>query len=441
MHTENPINVVGAGLPGGESRLMDFAPVRGAEVLAAGRSLLAALKHPTAENIPIGADIDGLLRTLADKRAQGRRITVLCSGDPLFFGLGSRLLAHFGAEALRFLPAPGTLSAAAGLCGIAVQDIRPVSLHGGRMWLPLLHALMEGGPVLALTDAASGPSGVANFLLERGLRGFTLHVLESISLDAEGFPKAGRHLRLSLEEAATLADDAPTAQRVLLFAPDGPRPPRSLFRPDAAYAVEQGLITKAPVRAFALSLLGVEEADTVWDLGAGCGSVGLEAAGFARRGLVVAVEAKPERVALIRENRARFQVLNLEVVTARLPDALPVAPEAAGPADLPLAFGSAGPLLPRPKRIFIGGGLGASEGAEAARDILARAWECLLPGGRLVVSCVLLGTLERVRRFFDDRGIAYGTELVQAQHGAPLAGDTRLVHDNPVFLLHAGKAR
>lgn len=439
MRTENPITVVGAGLPGGEPRLMDLAPVRGAEVLAAGRSLLVALKHPTAESIPIGADIDGLLQTLADKRAQGRRITVLCSGDPLFFGLGSRLLAHFGAETLRFLPAPGTLSAAAGMCGIAVQDIRTVSLHGGRARLPLLHALMEGGPVLVLTDAASGPAVVANFLLERGLRGFTLHVLESISLDAEGLPRAGRHLRLSLEEAATLADDAPTAQRVLLFVPDGPRPPCSLFRPDAAYAVERGLITKASVRAFALSLLAVEETDTVWDLGTGCGSVGLEAAGLVRRGLVVAVEAKPERVALIRENRARFQVLNFEVITARLPDALPLTPEASGPADLPLALGPAGPLLPRPKRIFIGGGLGTSEGAETAGGILARAWDCLLPGGRLVVSCVLLGTLERVRRFFDDRGIAHGTELVQTQHASPLAGDLRFVPDNPVFLLHAAK--
>ena len=439
MHMENLINVVGAGLPGGESRLMDLAPVRGAEVLAAGRSLLAALKHPTAENLPIGADIDGLLQTLADKRAQGQRITVLCSGDPLCFGLGSRLLAPFGPEFLRFLPAPGTLSAAAGLCGIAVQDIRTVSLHGGRARLPLVHALMAGEPVLALTDAASGPADVAGFLLERGLRGFSLHVLESISLDAEGFPKAGKHLRLSLEEAATRADDAPTAQRVLLFVPDGSRPPRRLFRPDTAYAVEQGLITKAPVRAFALSLLGVEETDTVWDLGAGCGSVGLEAAGLARRGFVVAVEAKPERVALIRENRAGFHALNLEVVTARLPDALPVAPEAAGPADLPLALGPAGPLLPRPKRIFIGGGLGASEGADSAAEILVRAWGCLLPGGRMVVSCVLLGTFERVRRFFDDRGIAYGIELVHAQRGAPLAGDLRLVPDNPVFLLHAGK--
>ena len=165
----------------------------------------------------------------------------------------------------------------------------------------------------------------------------------------------------------------------------------------------------------------------------------LEAAGLARRGFVVAVEAKPERVALIRENRAGFHALNLEVVTARLPDALPVAPEAAGPADLPLALGPAGPLLPRPKRIFIGGGLGASEGADSAAEILVRAWGCLLPGGRMVVSCVLLGTFERVRRFFDDRGIAYGIELVHAQRGAPLAGDLRLVPDNPVFLLHAGK--
>ncbi len=437
MRTDNPINVIGAGLPGNEAALMALAPVRGAEVVAAGRSLLAALGHPTAECTPVGADIDGLLRLLASRQSEGKRVVVLCSGDPLFFGLGSRLLEQFGAGALRFLPAPGSLSTAAALCGLAVQDIRPVSLHGARARLPLVHALMEGGPVLALTDAASGPAAVAGFLLERGLRGFSLHVLEDMFLGPDGLPAARRHLRLSLEEAAGI-ECGPKAQRVLVFVPHTPGrrscPP---LRPDSAYAVENGLITKAPVRAFALSLLGVEESDTVWDLGAGCGSVGLEAAGPARRGLVVAVESRPERAALIRENRARFQILNLDLVEARLPDALPATPEAAGPADLPLASGPTGPLLPRPKRIFIGGGLGSSD--DEAAETLGRAWDCLLPGGRMVVSCVLLGSLERTRGFFAGRGIPCGVETLQASHGAPLAGDLRLVPDNPVFLIHATK--
>lgn len=456
MTVAPPIFVAGAGLPGGEARLMELAPVREAQVLVAGRKLLATLAHPTAEALPVGADVDGLLATLAERSARGLRVAVLCSGDPLFFGLGSRLLEHFGQERLHFAPAPGTLQAAAALCGLDVQSIRAVSLHGGRSRLPLLHALMDGGPVLALTDAASDPAGLAALLLERGFCGCTLHVLEELFLDAEGAPAARRRLRLSLQDAASRlrpssADTAgqeefsPTAQRVLVFVPHEATPARCVFRPDAAYAAQGGLITKAPVRAAALALLGVEEADTVWDLGAGSGAVGLEAAGLARRGLVAAVEAHPERAEQIRANRARFGVLHLEVVTASLPDALPRTPEEAGAVEVPLAICSGEehdsdcpkiPRLPRPKRIFIGGGLGSPEAAE---EILRRAWACLLPGGRLVASCVLLGSMERTRRFFAERSIEYGMEEIQSRQAVPLAGDLRLVPDNPVFLVHATK--
>ena len=86
----------------------------------------------------------------------------------------------------------------------------------------------------------------------------------------------------------------------------------------------------------ALAKLRLRPDCTLWDLGAGCGAVGLEACSLLWQGRVVAVEKNPERVARIQENRKKFGAANLEVVLGELPGAMDD--------------------LPAPHRIFVGGG-------------------------------------------------------------------------------------
>lgn len=207
--------------------------------------------------------------------------------------------------------------------------------------------------------------------------------------------------------------------------------------PDLLLATENNLLTKGPVRAAGLAALGVEAGDTVWDLGAGSGAVSVEAARLAWRGQVIAVEAKAGRIPLIEENRRRFSAANLEIVHGLLPEAL----------EHCLA------RHPRPKRVFFGGGLGRESGDGCRGEdgdgngvvpagperIFRSAWEALLPGGRMVIHCVLLSTLEFVRAELDRLGVAAEVTCIQASRSAPLAGDIRLQAMNPVFLVSASK--
>jgi precorrin-6Y C5,15-methyltransferase (decarboxylating) len=389
--------------------------VRRADVLVGGRALLASLSGHDAEKLPVGADTAKLALIIKANREAGKRQVVLCSGDPLFFGLGARLAELLDPDALRFVPAPSSLQGAAAFLGLPWENIRAVSLHGRLCMLPLAHALMAGKTVFALTDKRRGPAEVAAWMLERGYAHYVLHVLEELRLEPGLGVACGRHCRLNPEEAARAAFDA-VSPRVLLLVPQTQRQ-RRFGLGDEELSHEKELFTKLPVRATALGLLGIAPEHVVWDLGAGSGAVALEAAFLAHRGQVVAVERHERRIGDIRKNRARHGAANLEIVEGRMPECL---------AD----------VLPRPDRIFLGGGLGDAQKAGQTLDL---AWRALKPGGRIVAACVLLSSLELARSAFAARGGRVSVTSLQAGVSAPLARDTRLQAQNPVFLVLAHK--
>jgi precorrin-6B C5,15-methyltransferase / cobalt-precorrin-6B C5,C15-methyltransferase len=190
--------------------------------------------------------------------------------------------------------------------------------------------------------------------------------------------------------------------------PDRKRP-LLLGAPDAWFEHEKGLITKAEIRAVTLSKLRLGPRHTLWDLGAGSGSVGIEAALFITAGKIIAVEKDPRRVAQIKANAKRFGVKNLRAVQAAVPEGL------AG--------------LPRPHRVFIGGG------GRHLPGIITAAARCLRPDGILVVNTVLLKNLDAAAETL--RQLGFRTEIVQVQvlRGQDMPFSARLEALNPVWII------
>ena len=438
-----PIHVIGLGLAAPKATadaLLAIPAVRNAELLVAGKSLLALLADHPAEKLAVGADTTALYAALAQGRATGKRQCVLCSGDPLFFGLGARLAEALGPDALMVHPGVSSLQAAAALLGTPWERIRAVSLHGRQSYLPLAQALMSDAPVFILTDAANGPQAIAAWMLGRGFGGRTLHILDTLRQAADGSISAQKHVRMTPEEAAALPPTKTAPQRVMLV--DAPLTPSSVFfgLQDDALCHEKGIFTKQPVRAAALSALGLAPHHTFWDLGSGSGAVAVEAALLLRQGQSVAVECKTNRLAHIAENRQRFGAANLDIVAGRMPACLPQAEEAPCASGMTALVADNGDtvICPRPDRIFIGGGFG---GASAqTREIINRAWAVLKPGGRLLASCVLLNSLERARADLLALGADLRVICLHVSQSSPLADDMRLEALNPVFLVLAEKA-
>jgi precorrin-6Y C5,15-methyltransferase (decarboxylating) len=176
---------------------------------------------------------------------------------------------------------------------------------------------------------------------------------------------------------------------------------------------KNGLITKREVRLLSLAALGIAPDAIGWDLGAGSGSVAIEAALLAPRGHVYAIEIDPEGVAICRENVRTHGVDNVRVVEGRAPDAL---------------LG-----LDAPDAVFIGGSKGSMDA------IVACSFEALRPGGRLVVNAVTLENVAEAYASFRGRGLDPEVTLVQIARGVPLARYQRYEALNPIHILAVEK--
>jgi len=379
--------------------------VQRAQVLAGGARLLERFpKHP-GRRIVLASPLATALDAVVQAHADGLSVVVLADGDPLFYGIGKRLLELFGPEALRFHPGVTAVQAAAARIGRCLQDTPVVSLHGRSDIGPLLAALARRGEAAVYTDLANSPDRIARTLLEQGLAEARMWVLEDMGSPSE-------QVRLfSPAEAARETFSA--LNLVVVVIEREKRPLAVLGRTDNFYRKREGLITKWPVRACSLAALRLSPTDTLWDVGAGCGSVGIEACALLPYGRVYAVERNHDRSESIRENIRRAGAWQVRLMQGEAPEVL------AG--------------LPDPERIFVGGGLGKSS---ALLPVLCKA---LKPGGRLVANVVLLSGLNRLLDTLASLGWRREVSTVQASDATPLAGDLRLRAHNPVFIIAADK--
>jgi len=352
-----------------------------------------------------------ILEPLAEALQSGTPAVLLASGDPLWFGIGRLLLQHFAVEQLRFHPAPSSLQLAFARLGRPWQDAAWISLHG-REPEALAAALQKRPAALAvLTDPSRGGAGeVRRILRAAGLEdayGFWLcerlgHPAERVQRLAPAAPiPADCHpLHLVLLIAEPLAPVADPAALPLFGLDDG------LF---VQHADRPGLMTKREVRIQLLADLTLPADGVLWDLGAGVGSVGLEALRL-RPGLQGwFLEQRGGSAALIAANAQRLGVQPAGVIEGRAPEALAA--------------------LPDPDRVLIGGG-----GRERA-SVLAAVLERLRPGGVVVIPLATVEALAELRPLLEAAGLTVGVAQHQAWRGAPLADGTRLAPLNPVLVL------
>ncbi|MFJ6792691.1 precorrin-6y C5,15-methyltransferase (decarboxylating) subunit CbiE [Streptomyces sp. NPDC091268] len=387
-----PVTVVGLGADGWAGLTVAArAALAGAEVLIGGPRQLDLLPYGecAGERVAWPSPLRPAVPKLAAEHA-GRRIAVLASGDPMFYGIGRALCEELGPNRLRVLPHPSSVSYACARLGWPVEDTEVVTVVG-RPVARLAAALYEGRRVLVLSAGAATPNEIAALLRERGFGPSRMRVLEQLGSEREdareGLARDWDHAPGDpLNVVAVECRRDPAAGVPRLGATPG--------LPDGAYE-HDGQLTKRHVRAATLCALAPAPGELLWDIGGGSGSIGIEWMRTHPSCRAVSVERNPERAARITRNAAALGVPGLRVVTGPAPEAL------AG--------------LPSPDAVFIGGGL-------TAPGLLDAVWAALPGGGRLVVNTVTLESeavlAERYRR--------HGGELVKlaVAHAAAVGGFT-----------------
>jgi precorrin-6Y C5,15-methyltransferase (decarboxylating) len=387
----HPLDVI--GLVGGESfGAAARAALASADVLVgSARQLGLVTAPPRAECVALTADLDAALETIDDRRRAGARVCVLASGDPGFFGIVRVLELRLGADNLVVHPAPSSVSLAFGRLGCSWEDALVVSAHG-RPLAEAIAKVLTTPKAAVLTSPDNPPEAIGAALLACGSTPRSTAVMSRIGEAGEAFFEG--------DLAALAAGSFDPMSVVVLRDPDVVPRSASLTwgRDESEFDHRNGMITKAEVRAVVLAKLALPRTGVLWDIGAGSGSVGIEAASLCPGLRVFAVERDADSVARIRTNAASHGA-SIEVIQG----------------DVTEVLGN----LPDPDRVFVGGG--GLDGLDAS---LAR----LRAGGRVVATYAVVD-----RAALAWRRLGNLVELSVAR-GTPAGDGVRLHAQNPVFV-------
>ena len=343
------------------------------------------------------ARIAGELRAACEPVA-----SVVMSGDVGFYSGATRLYPLLEGMDVHAIPGVSSLSYLCARLRTTWQDAWVVSAHGRAH--DAAGAVQTHAKTFLLTGGATSAREVCAELVARGLGEVRVHVGERLSYDDE---------RIVCGTAAELAGRSFASLSAMLVTNEHPLTPevRAPELPDASFVRGKVPMTKQEVRQLAICKLRIRPGDTVWDVGAGTGSVSVEAARAACAGRVFAIEHSPEALGLIEENRRRFGLPNLHVVAGSAPAVL---------------VG-----LDAPDRVFVGGSAGSLEA-------ILRAALAANPAVRLCVTAVTLETLSCLLACVGSLGLR---EVDICQVGIARAWEAGAYHlmraENPVYLVTA----
>ena len=297
---------------------------------------------------------------------QGKKVVVIATGDPMWFGIGATLGRRYGPDAIKVIPSSSAFSLVAARLTWPLNEIDCLTVHG--RGLDRLRAfLMPGNKLIILTNDGNTPGQIAELLKDTGFGGSLLTVFSqmggaderrfegtAIDLDHDAIPD------LNTVAIECLADEG------LILKARTPGLPDDVFEHD-------GQLTKREVRAITVSSLAPMPGQMLWDIGAGCGSIGIEWLRGTLNARAIAVERNMDRLGMINRNALALGVPELKVIFGEA---------------LTEIIG-----LPSPDAVFIGGGL-------TTDGLLEYCWQNLRSGGRLVANAV---TFESERRLFEAR--------------------------------------
>ena len=382
------------GLHGGEAYgAQARTALAGAAVLVGAPRHLASVVNDRAERRVITGGLAPLLDDIARAADCGRDVCVLASGDPGFFGIVRALSHRLGSARLIIHPAPSSVALAAARLGVPWDDMTVISAHG-RSLDDAVTEIIRSNRAAVLTAPATPPQAIGRALLDAGATFEHVAVCSNLGSDSE---------HIVHTDLAGLAEGTFDGLSVVVLR----RPPTSHSatlrwgRDCSLFDHRAGMITKPEVRIVVLARLDLVRSGVLWDVGAGSGSMAIEAAALAPGLQVFAIEQHDADADRIRANAAAFDV-ELRVITGSAPAVLD--------------------HLPDPDRVFVGGG---------GIDVLDAVLNRLRPGGIVVATYAAMD-----RALQAHARLGHLTQIsVSNASTLPGAGGVRLVADNPVFLV------
>ncbi len=356
--------------------------------------------------------------------AEQKKVVVLATGDPLCHGIGSFLAKQLGAEQLDIMPNISAVQLAFASIGMAWHDAKICSVHNKDAgdwqmgsgaehgFYKLLQAINQYDKLAILTSPENNPARIARMLIMENMQDlFSMVVAENLLCADERIFQ-----NVSITE---LAEQAFNGNDVVILSRQHAKQPELLF----GYAdntfkqrkPDKGLITKREVRAVSLARMQLTSTSIVWDIGAGSGSVGIEAAKLCQNGHIYAVEKNIADFAIANENARDFALHNYTLIENKAPLGME--------------------NWPAPNAVFIGG-----SGGELA-ELIELCLDRLQAKGCLVMNFVTLENLSTALEVLKQSGATWDITQLQASRSQPILHMHRMRAENPVWIVCAQKEK
>ena len=408
------IQIIGIGDDGADGLTeVARAAIKRAGVLVGTKRCLSAVADGEARQIATSGNLDEIVTAIESH--SNETVVVLTSGDPLFYGVARYLCDALGKDRFDVIPNVSSMQLAFARVKESWDEAYLANLASVNLD-KVVRAVRSTEKAGLFTTEVITPSVLAKSLLEQGIDYFNAYVCENLGSPNERVTQA------DLNEIVD-GDFAPLNVVVLVRKPQTPDRPDSMIgqrlfgNRDELFLQSQpqrGLLTPMEVRTIALSLLDLGPKSVVWDVGAGSGSVSIEAARLACEGTVFAIEMEPLDHQLIVENAQRFGVDNVKPTLGQAPE----------------VWGD----LPDPDAVFIGGA------GRAVGTIAEQAFARLKAGGRLVINVNsidnLSGVLTKLQAVSNDVAV----RMVNIAEATSQLESLRFESKNPSFLINLTKS-
>ncbi len=382
--------------------------------------------------------------------ALGSDIVLLASGDPMFFGIGRRAVKEFGKDMVEILPDLSSIQVAFARIKESWDDAFLMSLHGGpdpakRRRLPyelddIPYLLQKHLKIAILTDKENNPAEIAKEFLRLSAISYQLSAIKMYVCEKLGYPDeeitegtpeeiAGMEFSepnvvvirgnslssfpleasLSGESIRLVGNPSELSESVKKDCGQAAMTDKIKFGLSETEIIHsRGLITKDEVRAVTIHKLRLPQRGVLWDIGAGSGSVSIEAARLYPEIKVFAIEKDEEQIKNIKDNRIKFDATNIEIIKGQAPDVLI--------------------NLTAPDRVFIGGSGGT------IKDIIEFV-SSKISSGIVVINAITIETLNEAIKSLENKGFAVEVSEVSVSRSKTVSGKRHMSALNPVFII------
>jgi len=416
------IGVLDNGTASLNSQTISF--LHSAKHVIAGTRVLELLAHeiPNAKTYDLTNNLKNVPLWISNALNADESVVVLASGDPLCHGIGSFLAGKIEPEKLQILPNVSTIQLAFSELKLAWQNAKIVSIHNkdASEWqrgatsehglYNLAQQCRQQELLVILTSPENNPLRIAQLLeIENLANDFEMAIAQNLRQPSQ---KVTDFLPIS-----TVAENSYSEPNVVILKRKQPLKNSVLFGlRDESFVQrkpEKGLITKCEVRAVSLARMQLTHSSIVWDIGAGSGSVGLEAARLCSDGHVFAIEKNADDIANVEQNHTAWQISNYSFFHGKAPQFLDT--------------------WQNPDAVFIGG-----SGGELAQ-LITLCLNRLNFGGWIVMNFVTLENLATAVETLKQADATWDVTQIQASRSSPILNMNRLQAENPVWIVSATK--